>query len=134
MQQGDLLISSNADTAHCYAAVLIALWHDFPDFGKLVLAYFFQTMPYLVPFYPPKISGQTDQEYYISLGYNYIDGVVEKQDKFLKRMSGTMRLYAALTIGKLKRGQQGPHPHGLMHAWRWITNILNLGNFITILN
>lgn len=129
VQQGDLLISSNPDTAHCYAAVIIALWHDFPDFGQLVLAYFYQTAPYLVPFYPPKISGQTDEDYYQSLGYIYVDGVVERQDRFLKRMSGTMRLYAALTISRLKKGQ---HPHGLVFAWSWIANVLNMGKYYLI--
>ncbi|GLV34575.1 Gle1 RNA export mediator [Carabus blaptoides fortunei] len=124
--QGDLLISSNPESAHCYAAMIVALWTEFPDFGKLVLAYFYQTVPYLVPIYPPQVQGQSDQDYYRSLGYTYVDGAIEKQDKFLKRMSGTVRLYAAITISSLKRNQHGQHPHGLIYAWRWIANILNL--------
>ena len=36
---------------------------------------------------------------YRSLGYNYAsDGTIEKQDKYLKRMSGFMRLYAAIMV------------------------------------
>ena len=54
-----------------------------------------------------------------SLGYNYEDnGEVEKQDKFLRRMSGMMRLYAALLVSTPARGQNHPHPHGLENAWR----------------
>ena len=36
-----------------------------------------------------------------SIGYDYeSDGAVEKQDKYLRRMSGYMRLYAAITISQ----------------------------------
>lgn len=123
--QGDLMISSNPEAAFCYAAVIVALWNDFPDFGKLLLAYFYKNCPYLVPWYVPRSSEQTNEEYYKSQGYKYIDGVVEKQDKFLKRMTGIMRLYSAIFVTKAKRGQSG-NPHGMSHAWRWLSSILNL--------
>ena len=66
-----------------------------------------------------------------SLGYRYNDnGEVEKQDKFLKRMSGIMRLYAAVLIARPSRYQQNKtNPHGLSHAWHWLACILNMGNF-----
>lgn len=123
--QGDLMISSNPEAAFCYAAIIVALWNDFPDFGKLLLAHFYNSCPYLVPWYVPRSSEQTNEEYYKSQGYKYIDGIVEKQDKFLKRMTGIMRLYSAIFITKAKRGQSG-NPHGISHAWKWLSSILNL--------
>lgn len=40
-----------------------------------------------------------------SLGYNYgSDGTIEKQDKYLKRMSGFMRLYAAIMVTQTVKG------------------------------
>lgn len=123
--QGDLLISSNPEAAFNYAAVLVALWNDFPDFGKLVLAHFYEVCPYLVPWYVPRTADQTTEEYYKNQGYKYTDGVPEKQDKFLKRMTGIMRLYSAIFITKPKRGQN-QNPHGMAEAWRWIGSILNL--------
>ncbi len=57
------------------------------------------------------------------MGYNYTDGVIEKQDKFLKRMTGVMRLYAALMVAPVVRGE---HPHGVENAWSWLTQIMNL--------
>lgn len=123
--QGDLLISSNPEAAFNYAAVIVALWNDFPDFGKLVLAHFYEVCPYLVPWYAPRTADQTTEDYYKSQGYKYIDGVPEKQDKFLKRMTGIMRLYSAIFITKPKRGQN-KNPHGINEAWRWIASILNL--------
>lgn len=125
--QGDLIISNNPEAAHCYASVLIALWIDFPEFGKLVLAHFHREAPYLVPMYPLMLQGQSDEDYYKSLGYRYKDNVIERQDKFLKRMSGTMRLYTAMIICRLKRNHQGKmHPFGIINGWQWIASILNL--------
>lgn len=65
-----------------------------------------------------------------SLGYIYSeDGQVEKQDKFLKRMSGIMRLYAAVLISRLPRDRLNrPHPHDLGQGWQWLTSLLNLGS------
>lgn len=123
--QGDLLISSNPEAAFNYAAIIVALWNDFPDFGKLVLAHFYEICPYLVPWYVPRTADQTTEEYYKCQGYKYTDGVPEKQDKFLKRMTGIMRLYSAIFITKPKRGQN-KNPHGINEAWRWIASILNL--------
>lgn len=63
------------------------------------------------------------------LGYQYSDdGKVEPQDKFLKRMTGIMRLYSAIMVTKLKRSQANkPHPLGINEGWRWLAAMLNLG-------
>lgn len=58
-------------------------------------------------------------------GYKFINGAVEKQDKFLKRMSGLMRLYAAVMVSSPPRSQS-THPYGIEHAWIWLTNIMNM--------
>lgn len=60
------------------------------------------------------------------LGYQYIDGKVESQDKFLKRMSGVMRLYAAILITQ-QHPRTVPHPLGIREGWRWLAATLNLG-------
>ncbi|KAJ8968266.1 hypothetical protein NQ317_008896 [Molorchus minor] len=120
--QGDLMVSSNPESAFCYASVIISLWNDFPVFEKLVLAYFYKFCPYLVPYYIPRQVGESDEEFYIKQGYQYKDGQVEKQDKFLKRMTGIMRLYAAILVTKPKKGQQNI-PHGIQYGWRWLTSL-----------
>lgn len=86
--QGDVMVSSNPESAFCYATVIVSLWNEFPTFGKLVLAYFYKFCPYLLPYYIPRQVGETDEEFYIKQGYQYVDGQIEKQDKFLKRMTG----------------------------------------------
>ncbi|KAK6625387.1 hypothetical protein RUM43_005684 [Polyplax serrata] len=126
VRQGDLTVSSKPDAAFSLAAVLTSLWVDFPDFGQLVLAHFHLACPYLAPVFIPQVEGQSDEDYHKALGYHYShNGEVEKQDSFLKRMSGIMRLYAALIISKPR--QPGKiNPLGLSEGWRWISALLNL--------
>lgn len=130
VMQGDLLISSNPDAAFSYALIIVKLWNEFPDFGKLLLAYFQKFCPYLVPLYIPKTKDQDEKDFYQQCGYHYVDGVLETQDKFLKRMTGIMRLYSAVLIMKDTK----PEPtHGLNEAWRYKYKILFMLSFIKVI-
>ena len=51
------------------------------------------------------------------------DGQVESEDNYLKRMSGVVRLYAAILQTP---SEPHPHPHGLEHGWRWFARVLNM--------
>nr|CAD7591372.1 unnamed protein product [Timema genevievae] len=126
--QGELTVSSKPEAAFAIAAILVSLWVQFPDFGQLVLAHFHRECPYLVPLFMPQVENQSNQDFYKSLGYRYSEkGEVETQPKFLKRMSGVMRLYTAIMVTRLRRQDQNkPHPHGLKQAWRWLVCMLNL--------
>ncbi|XP_047994768.1 mRNA export factor Gle1 [Leguminivora glycinivorella] len=127
VRQGDLLVSSNPEAAFPLAAVTAALWSQFPEFGKLLEAYFHRFCPYLVPMFLPQKEGQTDKDFYLSRGYTYNDeGVVEKQDKFLKRMSGIFRLRCAIWIAKTPRFVNAPNPHGPRFGWQWLASFVNL--------
>ncbi|KAJ8947887.1 hypothetical protein NQ318_010033 [Aromia moschata] len=89
------------------------------------MAYFYRFCPYLVPYYIPRQVGESDEEFYKRQGYQYNEGQIEKQDKFLKRMTGIMRLYSAILITKPKKGQV-KRPHSLRNGWRWLSSLLNL--------
>jgi len=64
------------------------------------------------------------------LGYKVSsDGDIEQQDKFLRRVSGMTRLYAALVISSPPPSSVvGPihHPHGIEHAWTWLGHMVNV--------
>ncbi|XP_038207066.1 nucleoporin Gle1 [Zerene cesonia] len=126
VRQGDLLVSSKPEAAFPLAAVTVVLWFEFPEFGKLLEAYFHQHCPYLVPMFLPQKQGQTDKEFYLSRGYTYTDDVVEKQDKFLKRMSGIFRLRCAIWIAKMPSFIRASNPHGLKFGWQWLASFINL--------
>uniref|UniRef100_A0A182QIV9 mRNA export factor GLE1 n=1 Tax=Anopheles farauti TaxID=69004 RepID=A0A182QIV9_9DIPT len=126
VSQADTSISSNASAAFPIAAIVVALWQRFPDFGRFFLAYLHRECPYLVPYYLPQLEGQTQEEYLKTLGYRFADGgVLEKQDQYLKRQSGLARLYAAVIVTIPRKDDPTPHPHGIEYGWRWLTNILN---------
>lgn len=125
--QGDLMISSQPEAAFCYATIIVSLWNDFPQLGNLVLAHFYKSCPYLVPYYVPRNVDESDEEFYKRQGYHYnSNGEIEKQDKFLKRMTGIVRLYAAILITKPKHSQNGVIPHNLNNGWRLLASILKL--------
>ncbi|XP_015435039.1 PREDICTED: nucleoporin GLE1 isoform X2 [Dufourea novaeangliae] len=127
VNQGETLVSSKPKMAFPIAAVTIALWNDHSDFGDLLLSHFHNACPYTVPIFLPKMVGQSYEDYYKSMGYKYgEDGTVEKHDKFLKRMSGLMRLYASITITSQRKGINKSNPHGLQNAWRWLAAVLNI--------
>ena len=53
--------------------------------------------------------------------------MVETEDKFLRRMRGFVRLYAAIiSSSPLPFEQLQCHPHGLDHGWAWLSRILNM--------
>ncbi|XP_054013711.1 mRNA export factor GLE1 [Hylaeus anthracinus] len=126
VSQGETLVSSKPKMAFPIAAVVVALWNDHSDFGDLLLSHFHSACPFTVPVFLPKMVDQSDESYYTSLGYKYNeDGTLEKYDKFLKRMSGLMRLYTSIIITSQRKGINKSNPHGLQYAWRWLAVVLN---------
>uniref|UniRef100_A0A671SAE8 mRNA export factor GLE1 n=1 Tax=Sinocyclocheilus anshuiensis TaxID=1608454 RepID=A0A671SAE8_9TELE len=127
VKQGEEEVASNHSAAFPIAAVASGIWELHPTIGELILAHLHKKCPYAVPHYPPMESGTSVEDYQKVLGYRVDDSKVEGQDSFLKRMSGMIRLYAAIIQMRWPyTGKQGPHPHGLNHGWRWLAQILNM--------
>lgn len=121
-------MSSKPEAAFPIAAIAVALWNESPEFGELLLANFRVKCPFIVPAFFPRLTGQSDMEYYKSLGYKYSDdGIVEDHLKFLKRITGLMRLYSSIIVTRQRQGVTQNHPHGLQFAWRWLAAMLNNG-------
>ncbi|KAF6206202.1 hypothetical protein GE061_017431 [Apolygus lucorum] len=127
VKQGEQCVSSNPEAAYPIAAVVLALWTEMPEYGKLLLSHFYKSSPYLIPFYWERKSDETDEEYYKRLGFLYSGGEKEDMDKFLKRQSGIMRLYCALIVTPQNRANKSkPHPLPLSEAWKWLTAFISL--------
>jgi len=125
VRHGEEVVSSKAETAYPFASVALSLWDTYPDFGKLLLAYFYEFCPFLNPLYIPPKQDQAQKEYYESLGYKYDNnGVVEKQDKYLKRMTGLTRLFAAISASYKPLGSNTVHPYGPSKIWSLLTCLL----------
>ena len=57
-------MSSKYETAFAIAMVTVGLWREQTTMGDLFLAHFYTKCPYLVPYYPPRVQGQTDQQFF----------------------------------------------------------------------
>ncbi|XP_039581155.1 nucleoporin GLE1-like [Passer montanus] len=127
VRHGEGEVSFHHESAFPIAVVLSGIWELHPRVGDLFLAHLHKKCPYSVPFYPARKEGTSMEEYHRMLGYEVHDSEVEEQDHFLKRMSGMIRLYAALIQLRWPHAnQQGAHPHGLSYGWRWLAQMLNL--------
>ncbi|CAI9554939.1 unnamed protein product [Staurois parvus] len=125
--QAEKEVASHHESAFPLATVFSGIWERHPQVGELFLAHLYKKCPYAVPFYPVYKKGVPLVDYQRTLGYVVEGSVVEQQDNFLKRMSGMIRLYAAILQIRYPFGTvQGHHPHGLNYGWRWLAQILNL--------
>ncbi|XP_022623835.1 nucleoporin GLE1 [Seriola dumerili] len=127
VKQGEEEVASHHEAAFPIAVVASGVWELHPRVGDLILAHLHKKCPYAVPHYPPMKDGTPVEEYQRILGYRVDDSGVEGQDSFLKRMSGMIRLYAAMIQLRWPYGsKQGSVPHGLNHGWRWLAQMLNM--------
>ena len=123
--QGSHQVSTSHNSAFPIATVAIAISSAFPEVRYLILGHFYKQCPFLVPFYIPKTEGTSEEDHYKSLGYECSGGTVEPQDKFLKRMTGLVRLFAAI-ISSLPPPGINNNPFGLELGWAFLARILNL--------
>ncbi|KAK9522072.1 hypothetical protein VZT92_018562 [Zoarces viviparus] len=127
VKQGEEEVASHHEAAFPIAVVASGVWELHPQVGELILAHLHKKCPYAVPHYPPMKDGTAVEEYQRILGYRVDDSGVEGQDSFLKRMSGMIRLYAAVIQLRWPYGsKQAAAPHGLNHGWRWLAQMLNM--------
>ncbi|XP_025905240.1 nucleoporin GLE1 [Nothoprocta perdicaria] len=127
VNQGEEEVASHHEAAFPIAVVASGIWEIHPQVGDLILAHLHKKCPYSVPFYPAFKDGTSLEDYQRMLGYQVKDSKIEQQDNFLKRMSGMIRLYAAIIQLRWPYGnRQGTHPHGLNHGWRWLAQMLNM--------
>nr|XP_042134573.1 nucleoporin GLE1-like [Peromyscus maniculatus bairdii] len=127
VKQGEEEVASHHEAAFPIAVVASGIWELHRKVGDLILAHLHKKCPYSVPFYPAFKEGMALEDYQRMLGYQVTDSKVEQQDHFLKRMSGMIRLYAAIIQLQWPYGnRQEAHPHGLNHGWRWLAQILNM--------
>ncbi|KAG4069936.1 hypothetical protein HA402_015160 [Bradysia odoriphaga] len=126
VKQADTMAGLNSSTGFPIAALIVALWQKFPDFGTLFLAYLYKHSPLLVPCQVQQLHGQSTEDYLRSIGFVYKDNVCEEKASFLKRLAGLVRLYASVIVSKSRRSINKPHPHGIECAWTWLTNALYL--------
>jgi hypothetical protein len=63
-QGEEVTVSRKPEVACAIAAVIKALWADFPDFGQLIQGHFHKKCPYFVPTYTPQLEVQSTEKHY----------------------------------------------------------------------
>lgn len=127
VKQGEEEVASHHEAAFPIAVVASGIWELHPRVGDLILAHLHRKCPYSVPYYPAFREGMALEDYQRILGYQVKESKVEQQDNFLKRMSGMIRLYAAIIQLRWPYGsQKATHPHGLSHGWCWLAQLVNM--------
>nr|XP_022289826.1 uncharacterized protein LOC111101588 isoform X3 [Crassostrea virginica]XP_022289828.1 uncharacterized protein LOC111101588 isoform X4 [Crassostrea virginica] len=126
VKNGEEQVSSNFESAFPLAAVAVGLLVEHSDIKDLLLGHFHSLCPYTVPYQTPRLDQQSTEDYYKSLGYKQdSDGNLETQEKFLRRMSGIMRLFASLMVS-LPPQRLSAHPFGIENAWLWLSRVVNI--------
>ncbi|XP_074527277.1 mRNA export factor GLE1 [Halichoeres trimaculatus] len=126
VKQGEEEVASHHEAAFPIAVVASGIWELHPRVGDFLLAHLHKKCPYAVPHYPPMKEGTSVEDYQRILGYRVDDSGVEGQDSFLKRMSGMIRLYAAVIQLRWPYSSKQGSPHGLNNGWRWLAQMLNM--------
>ena len=115
-------VLSSTKTAYSFAQVIVALWIRFEEFGKILLAFFFEMCPYTVPYFPIRDSNDDELTYRITCGYSLKkDGSIEDEETFLNKMRALIKLYAAIIHIYAPN-----NPLNLRDGWKWLASILNL--------
>lgn len=126
VKQAEVEAGSHYEAVFPIAAVVSGIWEFHPRVGDLILAQLHKKCPYSVPYYPVRKENMAFEDYQRMLGFEVKDSIVEQQHAFIKRMSGMIRLYAAIIQTRWPYGNpQENHPHGLHHGWRWLAQTLN---------
>ena len=103
-------------------AVIVLLWSKFEVFGQLFMGFLQEKCPLALPFYPRKEENETDINYLIACGYVFSkENTLESEESYISRMRALIMIYGAI----IQTNLSSCHPHGLKHAWQWLSNILN---------
>lgn len=129
--QGEEQILSNEETAYPVAAVAVGLWCRYPDLGDLLLGHFYMRCPALVPVFFSRSMASSESEYLRLCGYKCDGSNMETESQFLRRVTGLMRLYAALLQTPLPPwhkpldSDMSRQPPGSKRGWQWLAMCLN---------
>lgn len=119
------VICVKTESAYEIATIVVKLWGVHPQFGEILFAKIKQKCPLLVPFSCPIAKYLTSEQKldHKSFGYKFdSSGNIESHSKYLKRMIGIVRLYAAIIVISSKYKEP---VIGISQAWIFIAGTLN---------
>lgn len=118
--------SQNGLSSVPYGAVTILLMINNPLFESIFFGVLYNYCPYTLPIFPKYKDYKeimTEKDFKIKiLKYKEFTKLnqIENDAKYIERMIGAIRLYAALTIFNKKES-----PHNINFAWMWLAHMVN---------
>lgn len=107
------------------AALIIAIWQQFPEFGEILKAVLYKECPFLIPFKPPMINNMSNEEFLQSWGFRINEnGTCEDHTHYESRTTKFAGLLAALWITSPKNGT-GQNPYGVENGWKYLALVFN---------
>lgn len=125
VEKGEETVGSRPETSFQYCQLIVDILKTVPHFEIILMGQLQERCPYVVPFYKQRLSGQSDEQYYESLGFKIIDGKIEEDVHFFKRMSGVAHLYFTLLIIANNLTNLNGY-FCLKRAWQWLVDVLNM--------
>jgi nucleoporin GLE1 len=125
-------VSSRPETSFQYAQLIKDVFKQNSQFETILIGQMQEKCPFTVPFYKPRLQNQNENEYFESLGYKLVNGKVEDEILYYKRMNGILHLYFTLlmntsNINKNNYQQTTNHfTNGYKKAWQWLSDVLNM--------
>lgn len=107
------------------AALAIALWQKYPDFGQIFQALLYKECPFLMPCKPPMMKNQSNDDFLQSWGFRLKeDGNCESHTIYVGRTTKFAGLLAALWVTHPRRGDP-LNPFGIAFGWKYFAGVLN---------
>jgi hypothetical protein len=110
-----------------FGAIISLLWSRFPSpFGQVFLSLLTDKCPYIVGYYPPRGSNESEIDHLVACGYTFgaDQETLETQESFLNRMRTCARLYGAVIASRSPLSDH--HPHGMKNAWTFLATTLSI--------
>jgi nucleoporin GLE1 len=126
IEMAEKQISLHPPSAYPYGQVVADLIGNIPAFKLVLMANLFTKCPCIVPRYPPRLEGQSDHEYKLTLGYKEIaPGQTEDEATYTERMCGLISFYAAI-VQSIPLRPNSVNPYDIKFGWIWVASILNM--------
>jgi len=133
VEKAEETVASRPETAFQYVQLIKEVFKQCPQFETILLGQMQEKCPFVVPFYKQRLPNQTDTEYFESLGYKTVNGKLEDDILYFKRMNGVLHLYFTLLVNtsNFKNASQiststNHFSNGYKKAWQWLSDVLNL--------
>ncbi|KAI9092704.1 GLE1-like protein-domain-containing protein [Phlyctochytrium arcticum] len=121
VKQSESEVAVKVNTSFPLAILCIMILNKHQELRDIFLGRLYKRCPYIAPYYPPRLQGDSDDDFRKRLRYRTVDGEWESEIQYGERMCGVFSLYAAIMQTKTVYYDY----IGMDRAWEWFACILD---------